>query len=153
MLQSSNFQPVNSNILIAVDGSKYSEIAAGAGVELAKALNAAVTFLCVVDISNITLSAQTGGAIDKNVLDIYHRDAEETIDAIVKKYPYSKIKKLTPDGLPAETILTMAQSIKADMIVMGTHGRTGISHLLMGSITTNVVRHSHIPVLVIPGKE
>lgn len=145
-----HFNPVNSEILIAVDGSKNSEIAAYTGIELAKALKASVTLLCVVDLSNIVSTAAVGGVVDNEILQVYHEEAEKILENISKKYPYEKIKKLTPEGLPAESIIMAAQSHKADMIIMGTHGRTGIRHLLIGSVAENVVRHSHIPVLVVP---
>lgn len=148
-----HFNPVHSNILIAVDGSKFSEEAAHAGIELAKALKATATFLCVVDISNLVSNASVGGVIDAEILKIYHEEAEKVVDSVAKKCTYEKIKKLTPEGIPAETIMRTAKSEKADMIVMGTHGRTGLRHLLIGSVAENVVRHSHIPVLVVPGHE
>ncbi|HWY98467.1 MAG TPA: universal stress protein [Bacteroidia bacterium] len=44
----------------------------------------------------------------------------------------------------------VARSKKADMIIMGTHGRTGLRHLVMGSVAEYVIRHATIPVLVIP---
>jgi nucleotide-binding universal stress UspA family protein len=53
-------------------------------------------------------------------------------------------------GDPKDSIIERAIEIKASMIVLGTHGRTGLSHLLMGSTAEYVIRHSPIPVLVIP---
>ncbi len=52
-------------------------------------------------------------------------------------------------GDPATTILEVAQEISADLIVMGTHGRTGLRHLLMGSVAERVVRKAPCPVLTI----
>ena len=49
-------------------------------------------------------------------------------------------------------LLKVADEWAADLIVMGTHGRTGLSHILMGSIAEHVVRHAKIPVLIIPSK-
>ena len=46
----------------------------------------------------------------------------------------------------------MAKEWNADIIVLGTHGRTGISHLIMGSVAEKIVRHSEIPVFIIPIK-
>jgi len=55
------------------------------------------------------------------------------------------------DNAPAAAILETAESIDADLIVMGTHGRTGWRRLLLGSVAENVVHHSHRPVLCISG--
>ena len=52
-------------------------------------------------------------------------------------------------GAPAETIVEFAREHNCDLIVMGTHGRTGLSHLLMGSVAENVVRHAPCPVMVV----
>jgi len=52
-------------------------------------------------------------------------------------------------GGPASEILRVAQDDKVDLIVMGTHGRTGVKHLLLGSIAVNVVRHAACPVLTV----
>jgi nucleotide-binding universal stress UspA family protein len=57
-----------------------------------------------------------------------------------------------PEGNPQEAILKTATIWEADLIVMGTHSRTGLSHFLLGSVAEHVVRHAAIPVMVIPSK-
>ncbi len=52
-------------------------------------------------------------------------------------------------GQPAETILAQAETWQPDLIVMGTHGRTGLAHFLNGSVTEEVVRRARLPVLVV----
>jgi len=52
-------------------------------------------------------------------------------------------------GQPAETILAQAKNWKPDLIVMGTHGRTGLAHFLNGSVAEEVVRRARLPVLVV----
>jgi nucleotide-binding universal stress UspA family protein len=55
-------------------------------------------------------------------------------------------------GRPAAEILRIAEKLGADMIVMGTHGRSGLAHLLIGSVAEKVVRHAHCPVVCVkPG--
>ena len=138
-----------SNILIAVDGSEFSTNAAKRGIELAEQLSASVTLLCVIDLSIMVTNA-AGGAIDSEVFTIYEEEAQAILDKLEKKYPYNKTKKIIVEGVPTETIWRTARSSKADMIIMGTHGRRGLNHLFMGSVAEYVVRHSKIPVLVIP---
>jgi nucleotide-binding universal stress UspA family protein len=58
-------------------------------------------------------------------------------------------RALLREGDPAETILATAQEISATMIVVGTHGRRGLSHLLLGSVAEKVVRGSEVPVLTV----
>ena len=62
------------------------------------------------------------------------------------------VTRFMPEGRPTEDIIKTAESWNADLIVMGTHGRTGLLHLLLGSIAEHVLRHSKIPVLVVPSK-
>ena len=54
------------------------------------------------------------------------------------------------DGRPSEVILDLAQREGADLIVMGTHGRTGLSHVLLGSVAERVVRQAECPVMTVP---
>lgn len=145
-----HFNTINPHILIAVDGSENSDIATRTGIELAKALKATVILVCVIDLSNLVSSVSVSGVIDNEIMQVYHEEAEKINDTLAKKYPYDKLKKLTPEGLPAEAIIHTSAEQKADMIIMGTHGRTGIRHLLIGSVAENVIRHSHVPVLVVP---
>lgn len=144
------FTAEHPSILISVDGSSFSEFAAQTGIELARRLNAKVILLSVIDLSNIVGNASVGGIIDAEILNIYHEEAQKVVDNIVKKYPYENITTMTQEGIPSETILRMAAGNKVDMIIMGTHGRTGLRHLFMGSVAEYVIRHSHLPVLVIP---
>ena len=142
------FQTKAPNILIAVDGSSYSDRAAQSGIELAKKLDATVILLCAVDISGLVGNAAVGGSMDSEILKAYEGESKEVVNDLAKKYPYAK--KITQEGIPAEVILSTAKKNKVDVIVMGTHGRKGLSHLFMGSVAEYVVRHSTTPILVIP---
>ena len=56
------------------------------------------------------------------------------------------------EGIPHKMILKVATEWEADLIVLGTHGRTGLSHLFMGSVAENVIRHSTKPLFIVPTK-
>jgi|SRR5579884_3144854 nucleotide-binding universal stress UspA family protein len=60
-----------------------------------------------------------------------------------------RVERQVVEGAPAEEILSAAQTMKADLIVMGTHGRTGLSRLLMGSVAEQVLRKAPCPVLTV----
>jgi nucleotide-binding universal stress UspA family protein len=62
----------------------------------------------------------------------------------------TKVNIVTETGREDETILAFARKEKIDIIVIGTHGRTGIEHLLLGSVAEKIVRRSPIPVFIIP---
>ena len=81
-------------------------------------------------------------------------DMDVEWQAFLGALPLKKVSwiKRTEDGNPADTILKAAASEKADLIVMGTHGRTGLNHMLLGSVTEKVARRAECPVLTIgPG--
>lgn len=65
----------------------------------------------------------------------------------------TKVKIVTKSGREDEEILKFARKEKIDIIVMSTHGRTGIKHVFWGSVAEKTIRHSPIPVFVIPCKE
>jgi nucleotide-binding universal stress UspA family protein len=85
-------------------------------------------------VEQLTIEAQT-------ILDTIAQDAPEVTQRVVR------------DGHPREVILTVAQKVGADAVVMGTHGRRGVSQLFIGSVAEYVVRHSPVPVLTVRAGE
>jgi nucleotide-binding universal stress UspA family protein len=140
-----------SKILIAVDNSEYSMRAAKKGLELAHQLNAQSALLYVVDTSK-ALGNIEAGLLPETALLVLKKEAQQTLDGLAAMYDGDAIIKLMPEGHPTKDITRTAETWGADLIVMGTHGRTGLSHLLIGSVATNVVRHSKIPVMIVPSK-
>lgn len=138
-------------IIIAVDSSEYSINAAKKGLELARQLNAKAALLFVVDESKAMGNADEGILPDAALI-VLKKEAEQTLDSLAKMYGGDDLVKFMPEGKPKEDIIKTAQSWEADLIVLGTHGRTGLKHLLMGSIAEHVVRHSGIPVMVVPSR-
>jgi len=71
-----------------------------------------------------------------------------------KKYAgKTQITQFNEYGSTGEGIISCSKEFKADLVIIGTHHRSGLDRLLMGSIAEYVVRHSEIPVLVVPSKE
>ncbi|MGF7229768.1 universal stress protein [Arachidicoccus sp.] len=142
-------------VLIAVDSSPCSLHAVKKGVALARALNAAVALIFVIDRSHEIVSSDLG-ITPLQSESILLQQAEETVNQMIKMYSQDnnmEIGKFLPEGFPKDEILATAKQWKADLIVMGTHGRTGLAHFLMGSIAEYVVRHASIPVMVVPQHE
>ncbi len=136
-------------ILIAVDSSEFSMTAAKKGMELAHRLKAKVALLFVVDISKAKGNIEAG-LLPETALLILKKEALQTLDTLATMYNGNEILKFMPEGHPSDDIIKSAETYEADLIVIGTHGRTGLQHLLMGSVAENVVRHSKIPVMVVP---
>ncbi len=134
-------------ILIAVNDDPSSEECAKTGLELAKKLNAEIAMIYVNEIA-VYMTAPDGVGIPplEMVADI-NKSALQTMKRLSNN---EQVSYFHPEGDPKEEILTKADSWGADIIVMGTHGRKGFSHLIIGSVAERVIRFSHIPVLVVP---
>lgn len=135
------------SLLLATDGSEFSEGAVREGIRLAKTCGSKVTALRVMEF-NPELEALEPDFVEKMeteagayVKSVKERAEKEgvTCDTLIKRSesPYARI-------------VDEASGLKADMIVMGRRGRTGLKRLLMGSVTARVVGHSPVNVLVVP---
>ena len=74
-----------------------------------------------------------------------HRKLDETLASISR--PHRFVRKHLIQGVAGEEILALAEREKCELIVMGTHGRSGLSHLLLGSVAERLVRTARVPVL------
>ena len=93
-----------------------------------------------------TLEKIQGGIkedIDNNYIERYVNKIEKQV----------RLEIVTKSGREDEEILKFAKEEEVDIIVMGTHGRTGIEHVFFGSVVEKVLRHSPFPVFVIPCRE
>jgi nucleotide-binding universal stress UspA family protein len=91
---------------------------------------------------------------DAEMIKMQTESAENTIEKTIKKLAEGlQVTQFTEFGSTAEGILECSKQFKADLVVLGTHSRTGLDRLLMGSVAEHVVRHSEVPVLVVPLKE
>lgn len=152
-------------ILIGIDDSKFADYAVAYGFKLAQELEAAVGLVHIIEPAiippvNTTMDPGLGMPVDSSsemiatdLMDIQDEKSKQLLDAAVKKYAADlKVTVFEEYGPTAEGIISCAHDFKADMIVIGTHSRTGLDRFFMGSIAENVVRHSPLPVLVVPMK-
>jgi len=138
-------------ILIATDGSDKSKLAAEEGMELAKALGAQVTALYVVNEVVIASAVRQLGADRKDVetrLEAAGTKAVESIKAMGAKTGVT-VDTIVRVGAPANAVIDTAGAEKADLIVMGSHGESGATKLLIGSVVQKVLYWATIPVLVV----
>lgn len=143
---------VYTNILIPTDGSELAGKAVVHGVELAQKIGAKVTFLMV------TLPFQVFSAeaamIEDTPADYTARLtelAQKTLDAaaaIAKAAGVAVETVQVENDRPYEAIIATASEKGADLIIMSSHGRKGISALILGSETSKVLTHCKIPVLI-----
>src|SRR5262245_12824613 len=81
--------------------------------------------------------------------EVFRREAEEQLNGVHCPDVNDRLERCLAEGEPAAEILRVAKDIGASLIVMGTHGRTGLSRLLMGSVAERVVRTAPCPVLTV----
>lgn len=141
-----------TNILVPVDHSPFSEQALDYAAEFAAKLNAKLTLLTVIGIPTYGVP-ELGVGITASMMDNLIRDNQKALDDLAKRHQDVVGQTLVRAGDARDVILQTAEEVKADLIVMGTHGRRGISRALLGSVAEMVVRTSPIPVLTVRGKK
>lgn len=143
-----------NKILIATDGSKYSQKAVDYGVGLARKLGVGVIALYVVSMKSLEMYALShhddiGGY--ESAASALKQDGDKALE-----YAVSAGKKESVDvspeivrGYPAEEIVRLAAAEGVAMIIVGHLGKTGLEHLLLGSVSEAVVKKAPCPVLVV----
>ena len=141
-------------ILVPIDFSDCSKKALQYALPLAKQHQAAITLLYVVPSPSYAVGEY--GGIDFASLEAELRaSADKQLATLAVDEVRSEIATdtLVRTGSPAAEIIEAARQILADLIVTSTHGRTGLKHAFLGSVTEYVVRHAPCPVLVVRERE
>lgn len=145
-------------IVVATDFSSCSRDAIDYAVFLAKTFGASLDILHVIWEPPTYVGAEVmvdiSGESRQSLGRFAYNQAEKEISTILSAAQDEHHLRLAPRlefGDPTTTILRIAAEDQYDMIVMGTHGRTGFSHFLMGSVAEKVVRRASCPVLTVRG--
>jgi nucleotide-binding universal stress UspA family protein len=144
------------HILVAVDGSKTSDLALRQAITLAKEQSAALLIVHAFDANPIYMSMDTLPYVPPEFLDSSRRQAEALVNEAVA---FAREQKLEADGRVvtvdgpirriSDCIEDEAERWPADLIVIGTHGRRGFSRMLLGSVAEHLIRIASKPVLLI----
>lgn len=134
-------------ILLPTDFSAPALAAAAQGIELAQREKAKVIALHVLPLTELTVGDMPGNLLDE-MMQQMQLDAEQQLAMWAGVQPVA-VEPLVLWGTPAADICRIAEERKADVIVMATHGRTGLAHLFIGSVAERVVRHAPCSVLVL----
>jgi nucleotide-binding universal stress UspA family protein len=135
-----------SKILVPLDGSLLAETALRPAVDLASSLGASVLLLRAAEAPGLPGSDPTEAQV-KVV-----REAEEYLDSVRRRFRGAVTAGITTSvwyGTPAEAIAEAARVNRVDMIVMTTHGRSGLGRMLLGSVTESILRGTPTPLLVL----
>ncbi len=146
-------------ILLPTDGSVCSSKAMAYALSFAKQYGGRVVALHVIDRrweeQTRVAFAEVGQDLTRKIRDGYAEEArrilQEVADAGARAGVSVETRMVT--GIPFDDIVRIGADLPADLIIMGTHGRTGVSHLLLGSVAEKVVRRAPCPVLTVRQEE
>lgn len=142
--------PGFEKLLLATDGSKFSEAAVQEAIKLAATCSSTLYILHVIE---------TGAEVD-----LWDATAAQKLERDMRNYLEGIRAKAAKQGVSAELVMHLgdepyklivsdARKFKVSTIIMGSHGRTGLSRLMMGSTVSRVIGHAPCRVLVVPGKK
>jgi nucleotide-binding universal stress UspA family protein len=138
-------------ILVPTDFSRHADLAVQWADRLGTLTKAQVTALFVLDLS---LGAVAG--LPPEMASMYatgellarvRQEAAAEMARLGRRYP--RVRTLVREGSPRPEILRTADRLRTDLIVIGTHGRTGLAHVVFGSVAEHVVRYARMPVLTV----
>lgn len=138
-----------NTILIAIDGSEISKKALEAAVEEAKVWKSGLNAVYVIETGGFeNIPADSTMEVVYNRLESIGTEAMKEAEEKAEKYGL-KFNSYIREGHAGEEIVKLAEEIGADLIVLGSHGKSGIDRLLLGSVTDFVTRHSKISTMVV----
>lgn len=151
-------------VLIALDYNPTAQKVAEEGFSIAKSMNAEVILLHVISdpvyYSSTEYSPIMGftgyndmGTLQLDSVDDLKKASQHFLDKSVQHLGDKAILTLIKEGDFAESILAAAKEVHADIIVLGSHSRKWLENILIGSVTEKVLRHTSIPLLIVPTKQ
>ena len=138
------------HVLVPIDFSATADRALEYAIALGQQLQARLTLLHVLDLTPVTMDEMAPG-MTATYLDDLETDAQHLLQASRERVQRAGLQaeSLLVQGTPTQTIVDTAGEQGVDLIIMGTHGRTGLAHVFLGSVAEHVVRQGPCPVLVV----
>jgi nucleotide-binding universal stress UspA family protein len=135
-------------VVLATDGSAGADVAADHAIALAAGETATLHVLHAVDVSAVPLDDHSAALL--TALEETGREAVETVARRARDAGVTDVVEAVERGPAHRRIVDYAGDHDADLVVVGTRGRTGLSRMLLGSVAERVVRTADRPVLVVP---
>ncbi|MBY0479070.1 MAG: universal stress protein [Chitinophagaceae bacterium] len=149
-------------VLVALDNHSNYNLVSGKGSELARALAASIVLLHVFpDTITTSPNAFSGLYPMMGIIDIEQglklaeqldKESKRFLNQVKDEINDKEAEIYTGEGDIANVILETAANCKVDIIVMGSHSRSGIDKILMGNVAKQVLKHSHLPLFIVPVK-
>jgi len=136
-----------TDVLVPTDESRGATAAVSPAVDIAGTYGATLHSLSVVDTRSLGIDVRS-----TSIADELEREARNAVDAVEERANSASVPKtetVVDYGLPSDFIRTYAETNDIDLVVMGTHGRSGISRYLLGSVAEHLVRTSPVPVMTV----
>ncbi|MGE8559406.1 MAG: universal stress protein [Acinetobacter sp.] len=140
------------NILVPVDGSETAYAAVAKAVEFAKAFGSKVTVVQVLSLDPYIAAEYISANQTNDLIERARAAIIESLDAAKAKFHEQGIEvetRLLEGQVIHREIVQAAQETHADLIIIGSHGRTGFKKLFLGSVAQSLLGESHIPVLIV----
>jgi|GEM_PF-2546775 nucleotide-binding universal stress UspA family protein len=137
-------------VLICCDYSVAGEHVLYEAQKFLKAFpDAAIDVFSVIDMSIVSVSGMSNNGELLNSMEMDCKELQKKAEAI---FAGRKISFSSEPGYLAETVLAKATNLQADLLILGTHGRTGLERIMLGSVAENVLRHVKCNTLIVPVK-
>ena len=138
------------HVLVPIDFSATADRALAYAIALGQQFQARLTLLHVLYITPVTMDEMTAG-VAATYLEAQETEAQRLLQASLERVQRAGLQaeSLLVRGTPSQTIVDMAGEQGVDLILMGTHGRTGLARVLLGSVAAHIVRQGPCPVLVV----
>jgi universal stress protein A len=140
------------HILVPIDFSAYADQALDFAIALASKLSARLTVLHVIHIIPLGL-AEGGAPLPYAYIETLEAEVQQSLETYRQRVQEAGLDCdiMAIHGVPFQSIIDLARDRQVDLIIMGTHGRTGLKHILLGSVAEKVVRLAPCPVLITRG--
>ena len=144
------------HVVVGTDFSDGADRALTVAIRFAKLMGAAIDLVHVYPLLTASLASSVPGVFPvpppgPDVLDEIKRRLDEV--SLTVREAGLECRTANPEGSPADEVIAYADRVGAELIVVGTHGRTGLRRVLVGSVAERVLRKTHRPVLVVPSVE
>jgi universal stress protein A len=144
-----------TRILVPTDFSAPSDAALSTAMALADRFDASIQLLHVLEdpYSAAAYATEVYGYLPPDIKETWRRDADARLKTLMTDAQQKKfsVTSTVVFGAPAASIVEQANTLGCDLIVMGTHGRGGVAHLLLGSVAERVIRTAQCPVMTVRG--
>lgn len=135
-------------ILCAINTDSLADSVFNTAYELSQKIGAELALYSVLD-DRLLLPGESGFSMN-DMRAIGKKEIQQLFARLLENKGSAHVASFSEEGNPKKMIVSAAENWKADLIVMASHTRTGLSRVLMGSVAEAVLRHSQCPVLIVP---